>query len=94
MVFNMKPLRWECSCGIPRVYVQGGINSLGEFVAKWRCLKCKKWVMATIPLEKLIADIPIHPQLALPTPQFIGDDQKFLKEMHICDPIQGEGLHG
>jgi len=95
--FNCRWMKFECACGKARAHVQIGINSWGELVAQWKCLECEKTVMARMPLEQLIADIPppnpgeVNP--TPPTPRLEPEqkclpfqtDASFLREFGIED---------
>ena len=79
MKFNYRIIHWTCNCGLSPLRVKVGVTSLGELLAEWNCMKCKKTILARIDLEKLIADIPPHPTDS----PFTQDDVNELKDMHI-----------
>ena len=87
--FNFREIHWSCSCGTPAKGITVGVTSRGELCAWWFCLECKKQVMACMRLQKLIEDIPPHPE---PTSTGLTEeDKKWLKAMHVMDDSTTEG---
>ncbi len=85
--FNYRLIHWTCHCGSSpsndRVTI--GVSSMAELVATWKCLRCSEEVMARIPLEQLIADLPAPPSSSSGSEDhgFTEADKGWLDKVHI-----------
>ena len=82
-MFNLYSYAWTCKgCKFAVTHVKVGVTSFGELAVSWKCPKCKQDIMVRIPLEEVIADVPLHPQA-----EWTKDDMALLQGMHIqLDP--------
>ena len=56
---SIKFYGWYCvRCDAPVSKVKVGVSSTGNLVAMWKCSECRRDIIAEIPLEKIIADVP------------------------------------
>lgn len=84
MEFNMREMRFECSCGHPRAHVKVNITSDSNMAFSWDCLKCGKKVLSLVSFEKLITDATAIPSpLCLPAPLLNAQDFDELKGLKI-----------
>ena len=80
MEFTYRLIHWKCDCGHKPIHIRVGVSSMGDLIGVWHCTQCNKDVVARIPLEQLIADIPPPPKVNV---EFTSDDKKDLRDMHI-----------
>ena len=83
--FNYRLIHWTCRCGASPLEdrVTIGVSSLAELVATWKCEECDEEVMARIPLEQILADLPSMPASSSGPPDFTEDDKDWLNQAHI-----------
>ena len=78
MRFNVFRYVFRCEdCGVVTKLVEVGLGSLGDLVITWCCTQCQRDIVCRIPMDRVIADIPVPPA------EFNTDDMKWLKACHI-----------
>ena len=77
MEFNYHLLGWNCTCGQTAKFVRVGTSSHYHLVGIWVCARCKKQMMALMPLEDLIRNLPEPPDIVT------DQDLEWLKKAHI-----------
>lgn len=87
--FTCHMYSWQCcACATKVTCARIGVNSLGELLATWFCIKCQKRVISRVPLEEIIAQVPPPPEKLLETTKnHSAEDAEFMKEMHITWPV-------
>lgn len=83
MEFNINFYKWICTrCNSSPEQVRVGASSLGELVVDWYCKKCRGRVLARIPFEELITNLPSTPITF--SQEITEEDKKLLASAHIA----------
>lgn len=84
MTYTYRLIVWRCRCGEIAPAVLVGITSAGDLLGTWMCV-CGTEVKALIPMEKLIADIPLQTEKE----GFTEKDEQWLHALRIrdADPV-------
>ena len=59
----MMEYEFHCVCGIPPTHMRVFVNPMVEIHFIWKCEKCHRNLIVKLPIEELIADVPIVPKL-------------------------------
>lgn len=72
---------WVCNrCDVSPLKVRIGVSADGNLIATWRCDKCHRNIMASLPMEEVIAKVP---RLQIEAPLFTKEDVSLLAGMKI-----------
>ena len=83
--FNYRLIEWTCRCGTSPLEhkVTIGVSSLADLIATWTCENCGEEVMARIPLEQILSDLPPQPVPSTVDNEFTEEDRDWLDKAHI-----------